>query len=438
MRAHLRYGTRTGELRIADEQLCGHFQGPLASSELTTEQLVKAAIEKPYEAPPIHLACTPDDHIAIVLDADLTNAAMIVAPIVESLCSHVGINAEQISIVHAASSHQGNIDDLIDALPDEVADLQVVEHRADDATSVSYLASTASGRRIYLSRPVIDADFFFVISEVCFDSLTGRRGPSSGLFPTMSNAEAMTFARKLALDHRSTPELLHQRQDCEEIAYMSGMYYGVGVSKDAVGEIDHVWIGKFDAVQRAANAYMDESWSIARGEETPDLVIAVCSPTPRPASWESIGAALESAYRVLGPDGGKIVVVSDAADLPGPGMQILARDGATWEAINLIRETESVDALSAIQCGEAINAATVYLLSGLPSDLVEAMGMVPVASLHEVENLSGKVRKIFLLENADRVNVNVPKVSIYKQARPEHHHDNDDDDAMDDDGSEDE
>ena len=49
--------------------------------------------------------------------------------------------------------------------------------------------------------------------------------------------------------------------------------------------------------------------------------------------------------------------------------------------------------------------------------MVEAMGMVPVASLHEVENLSGKMRRIFLLENADRVDVNVPKISIYHQDR---------------------
>ena len=138
-----------------------------------------------------------------MLDADLPNAAAIVTPIVESLCSHVGIGSHQIAIVHAATAQQGNIDELIDALPDEVADLQVVEHRPDDASGVSYLASTASGRRIYLSRSVLDADFFLVISGMGFDSLTGRRGPSSCLFPGMSNAESISFARRLAIDHRA-------------------------------------------------------------------------------------------------------------------------------------------------------------------------------------------------------------------------------------------
>ena len=50
---------------------------------------------------------------------------------------------------------------------------------------------------------------------------------------------------------------------------MSGLYYGVGVALDAEGEVDRVWIGKFDVVQRSGNAYIDESWRVTRVEERP-------------------------------------------------------------------------------------------------------------------------------------------------------------------------
>ena len=52
MRAQLRFGARTGEMRIADELLCGHFRGPLAETEVTTGQLVQQAFAAPNEAPP--------------------------------------------------------------------------------------------------------------------------------------------------------------------------------------------------------------------------------------------------------------------------------------------------------------------------------------------------------------------------------------------------
>ncbi|MBX9655597.1 lactate racemase domain-containing protein [bacterium] len=413
MRAQLRFGARTGEIRIDDSRLSNHFRGPVADESISTEGLVRQAIELPLDAPRIHLACTPEDRIAIVLDADLPDAAVIVGPMIESLCGERGIPPEQISIVHTDAASRGNIDDLIESLPDEFADVQIIEHHPGDAQSVSYLASTSAGRRIYLSRSIIDADFFFVISECVFDGLTGRRGPSSTLYPAMSNAESLLYARRLAIDHRASLDLLHQRQDCEEIAYMSGLFYGVGVSRDAVGQVDHVWLGKFDSVQRAANLHLDHTWTINRAEESPDLVVAVCSPSPHAGSWSNIGAALESASRLLGPDGGKIVIVSDVAENPGPALQMISRDGATWETINALRESEEGDSMAAIQCAEAVNSMTVYLLSGMANDVVESLGMVPVASLHEIENLTRRAARIYLVENADRVHVNVPKVSIY-------------------------
>jgi hypothetical protein len=101
-------------------------------------------------------------------------------------------------------------------------------------------------------------------------------------------------------------------------------------------------------------------------------------------------------------------------------MQMISRDGATWETINALRESEAADSMAAIQCAEAVNSTTVYLLSGMTNDVVESLGMVPVASLHEIENLTRRAARIFLLENADRVHVNVPKTSIYGNRSAEH------------------
>lgn len=404
MLAQLRFGVRRGELAVPDDKLLGHFQGPVGKTDLEPQALVRSALAEPIEAPQLHRACTPDDAVAIVLDPGTPRVADLLVPVLETFTQQAGILPKQISIIYPAGSDGGNVDRFIEDLPEELADVQLVEHRPDDSRSMAYLASTESGQRVYLNRVVVDADIVFVLGRSEFDAATGRRGLSSALYPALSNSEALALVRRTATESRRAPEALYTRQHCKEVAHLTGLYYGMAVALDAQGSIERCWLGRFDAVEQVSANYADENWVIEPPALSPDLVVAVCSATA-PADWSTAGKALESASRITGVEGSQIVLVSDLAAALGPLGQHL-RDGQTpWTVVSRARASNEIDSVATYQCASTLAAYKVYMLSTLSDELVESMGFTPVGSLHEIENLIECVDTVYLLESADRVHV---------------------------------
>jgi nickel-dependent lactate racemase len=414
MKYQLSFGRSSGNLVLREEPRLGHFVGPARSSDEELRDEVRRQLENPIDAPALHRACTSDDRVAVVLDAGLPYAVDILVPLFECLCHRGGVSASNISVIYDGSEASGQVDQLIDELPDEWADVQMVEHHPASLPSVAYLASTSGGRRVYLCRGVVDADFYLVVSRIGFDPVQGRRGPSGLLFPTMSNEETRLQARRTAMESRLSPDHLFHRQDSPEVAQLAGLFYSIGVCVGADGAPDRVWVGRYDAVEREGDQYVDEHWRVDPPNVVPDLVIAVCSPRDGGSSWEDLALALVSATRLYKFEMGAVAVVSDLSQSLGPATSILRGENESWTASQRIRESESSDAVTAWQLAQGVGQARVYLLSKLENEVVESMGMVPLASLHELENLSKKASKVVLIENADRFDVTMARSAIYR------------------------
>lgn len=410
MLAQIQFGERCDELLLPDEKLLGRFEGPPTRTKLSPLQAARIALNEPLEAPELHRACTPDDHVAIVLDPNTPRAAELLAPLIECLNQKANIPSHQISVIYPAGGDEEALARFIDEFPEDLADVQLVEHHPDDEQSLAYLASTQSGQRVYLNRVVVEADFVLVVGASGFDSSTGRRGLSSALFPALSNSETLALVGRTAAESRQSPDALYSRQSCQEVARLAGLFYGMAVGLDARGGVEHCWFGRFDAVEREASEYADRVWSIDPPASAAELVIAVCSP-PSQANWCSVGNALESARRLLTDENGQIVLITDLKHSLGTTAQWLRDQQDPWEIVNRARTSGQADSLSTVQLASALAASRIYLLSGLADDVVDSMGMVPVASMHEIENLIESVGTIYLLESADRVHVRLKKVS---------------------------
>jgi hypothetical protein len=419
MKYRLNYGRATGELTLREPPRLGHFVGPVRAEGVDLREEVRRQLHEPIEAPPLYRACTADDRIAVVYDASLPQGVDLLVPLFETLASEAGVSANQISVVYDATRPTNEIDRLIDELPDEWADVQLIGHRPDDPQGVGYLASTAAGRRIYLARAVIDADMYLVVSRIGFDSVTGRRGPSSLLFPVMSNESTRAHARRLAMDARLPADQLRHRQETLEVSQLAGLFYALGASVGSDGLIDQVWFGRYDAVEKEGDRYSDRTWRVDPPSSSPDLVIAVTSPQPGGTTWETVADTFESAVRLLGRESGAVAVISDVSASIGSALSILRQEDDPWRAANQLRQSEFPDAVSGFQLASAIGHGRIYFLSKVDDEIVESMGMVPLRSLHELENLAAKGSRLVLIENADRFEVTPPKTSIYRQATSE-------------------
>ena len=61
----------------------------------------------------------------------------------------------------------------IDELPDEFADVTAETHDPADAKKLAYLATTKGGRRLYLNRSLVEADFWIFLTGRRFDPRSG-------------------------------------------------------------------------------------------------------------------------------------------------------------------------------------------------------------------------------------------------------------------------
>ena len=73
-------------------------------------------------------------------------------------------------------------------------------HDPADRRKLAYLATTGAGRRVYLNRTLVDADFVIVLSGRDYDPLTGYAGAEVAVFPALSDEETRDVVRGPVLD----------------------------------------------------------------------------------------------------------------------------------------------------------------------------------------------------------------------------------------------
>src|SRR5262245_54100753 len=160
-----------------DQVLSLPRQAPTASPF----DLLRSALEHPHGFEPLRRALTPDDHIAVVVDDKLPHLAELLTGLIEHLVSaKVKPNAVTL-VLPPGSKRQG----FVDELPDEYADVRIETHDPTDPKRHAYLATTKGGRRVYLNRTLLEADYAVYLVPA------GSRLP----FPALSNEETRSDAK---------------------------------------------------------------------------------------------------------------------------------------------------------------------------------------------------------------------------------------------------
>lgn len=389
-------------------RLAGHFRGPSGEALTDVRGAVMAALAEPTDAPAYKAALVPGDNVVIAADAETPELAAILDAVVSTL-GEAEVEPETVTVVlgPTLAGRAPATESLRDSLSDRCRDVTLAVHDPDNEKEHAYLASSTEGRRLYLDRRVVDADSVLAIGRVGFDPVLGMAGTAGDLFPILSNAETRAQARRLAIDARTATDTLRSRQICDEVGWLVGLFYGIGVAVDRDQAIEQVWAGRFQAVQERGEAHARKQWTVERPANGVDLVVATLGRTNQPATWSMLADACESAIRLVKPDG-RIVVIADLAEPLGEaGNQMVDLDNP-WPVLANLRTSDAPDALSTVQLLEAIATSRVHLLSRLPADLVESLAMVPVDSARDVEHLMSRSESCFILEDADRAYVPMP------------------------------
>jgi len=360
---------------------------------------VTDALAEPLDFPPLATAVVPGDRVVLAVDRRVPESSAIVAAVWRVLES-VDVAPGDVCILQPAALTHVDLPDPRQALPSNTRDeVKWHVHDAAQDDTCGYLASSASGDRIYLNRELLDADFVLPISVAAFDPVLGYRGPGAVFFPGLSNAAA--FAKTLGVGHSELgPEDDRPlRQLVEEIVWLLGVQFAIQtIPHRQPGVAGGVLAGSVEAVERGARRQLNREWRLSRSERS-DTVVAAVAASDGPTRWEDIGAAVEAAQKLVA-RGGRIVVLSDLSQAAGPGMELMRSQRSARTALRELRTKMPPDWLAASQLASAADWASVYLLSHLDGAVVEELFLTPLANEGETRRLLEHSEECVLLGGA--------------------------------------
>jgi nickel-dependent lactate racemase len=307
-----------------------------------------------------------------------------------------GVQPESITLVCPPSaSHQ----DWVEDLPDELQEVHVEMHDPKDRQRLAYLATTASGRRLYLNRSVVEAEQVVVVGRRRYDRLLGQAGAEGDLYPGLGNEETCNELQRRF--HFTAPgkEPWPLRREAVEVSWLLGTPFFVQIIEGPADSVAHVVAGVADAAE-AGQRLLDADW---RQEipEPADLVVAGISGDPGRVTFADLASAAADAARAVRA-GGRILLLTRANPDLGPGRDVLFEAGEPEEVLRRLEREPTPELLPALLWAQATAHARVSLLSELPEETVENLFAAVLPDPQGVQRWLDRGCSCLLVEDAHK------------------------------------
>lgn len=360
---------------------------------------LEAALAAPLEFPPLEQAVIPDDRVALAIDADAPGIPAMIAGVWKVLQTR-GVAPDNVVIVQSKGPSGKVLPDPRSELPERVARRMSWKiHDPDNQNDCAYVASTASGDRVYLSRDVVEAEVAVALGQIAYDPLLGVRGTNSVLYPALSTRDALRRAQGQGHDELGPDDDRPLRQLMDEVGWLIGTQFTLQVIPSAGGGVAEVLAGASDAVLKRGRVRLARHW-LRELEARPEIVVAAVDAGD--CGWEDVGAALAAA-RSLVARGGRIIVLSDLASEPGAGIELIRAAESARDALRPLRKQSPDDLIPATQFAAAADWARVCLLSRLDPQVVEDLFLTPAENVEEVARLLEGDESVAFLPSAQHV-----------------------------------
>ena len=378
------------EIQLTSGPVCSSLQAsvnqpliPIPDQVILPSERCREALLNPVGYPELVRCVVPGDRVILVVDPETPFASEIISTVWEQLQS-VTDGGVLLTLLlppdHSGTGWQW----LRDQFPLHVQQqITVHVHDPADSSQISYIASTSGGERIYLNRLLSDADLIITVGIIAFDGLLGFRGTSSILFPTFSD-----IATQQSSQSQGHPELTPEQQRpfremIDEVGWLLGTQFTVQAIPGAAGLPAEILAGLPEDVMTRGKELVERNWRVSVEEMLEGAVISV----PGGAfGWKQLGQALENTTNIV-QQGGRIVIVADLPIPEGPAATMLRRCQDPEELLKPLRREPTVDSVEFAQLIQALRRVRVYLLSQLPAELVEELGMIPVSDSAELQRL---------------------------------------------------
>lgn len=394
----LRYGQSCSlSIDLPADVLVADCFGPRGASAITVAEAVRAAVTSPLNFPPLAQATVPGDEVVLALEPGLPRAPEIVAALVEHLCQ-TGTSPERITVLRTQADVVAGAPDPRHLLPADVAAVKLETHEPDQRGQLRYLAATAKGRPIYLSRALCDADLVVPIGCLRCDEAINYHGVYGGLYPVFSDTKTQQRYRNPEAVAAHTTIHARAQHEVETVGWLAGTQFVIQVLPGPDDSLLAVFAGDADTVMQQGRQQSNETWCHTVPQRA-SLVIGAIPGDVTQQTWDNLGRAVAAASRVV-LEGGAIALCTELAAHPGPAVQGLSGGDDLSSALRRIDKERAVDSLPARALAQALEFSRVYLLSRLDCELVEDLGIAGIADPIEISRLAERHPSCLLLHDA--------------------------------------
>ncbi len=406
METAIRYGTagdisgRWERLEVVADCGCRH-----RSTVADVASAARRAVSQPLEFPPIGRSVIPDDRVTVLLDADVPRGEEIAAAVVGELLQ-AGVKPQSITLLESDRKRTTEVGNLQTALSEHHAQqIRHVAHNPDAADQMAFLTALESGTPIRLNRSIVDADMVIPIGRVRPPGSPGYFGIYSPLFPAFSDRQTICSYLQNPAPGSSRRPRRKRFHAAKQVAWLLGVQFTVQVIPGAGGGVLQILAGQIDAVRRRAQSLYTAAWQHEVATQAALVVATVGSRRGVDGQFDLI-RAIRLATPLVEP-GGAILVCSEIDTLmPHSAFsgELQPEPAGNTPSCEMSpggnRSAPATRSSLQYTLQQALERASVYLLSNLPAELVEQLGMAPVANDVEAARLLGHFPSCIVLRDA--------------------------------------
>lgn len=393
MTATVPFGRRDVALAVPAEK---RLATPPAPADLADPAAaLAAALEEPFHFPPLRQALTPDDRVAVVVDAALPGVGALLGPVLDHVTA-AGVEPQAVTLVSAGPDEEPPWRRDLPAIYRRVA---VVAHDPANAKGLCYLATTKDGRRVYLDRAVVEADQVVVVSGRRYDPVLGYAGAEAALYPALGDREALDHPAAKLRPLPPGDDLPPPLRAAREVAWLLGAPFFVQAIEGSGDGVASFVTGTVEASDEGRRR-QDARWKIALPRPA-DLVVATLPGDPATKSFADHATAVSRAARAVGPRGAVVLLTESPLDAGSAG-DFLAKCDDPDEALRKLGRQPESDLLAAWLWAGAAQHARVYLHSPLEDDAVERLFATPLDDLGQVQRLVDRAASVLVLADAQK------------------------------------
>jgi nickel-dependent lactate racemase len=339
----------------------------------------------------------PGDRVVLAIDHNVPQLPQVIAPLVETLLA-CKVDPEDVTLLWTKEASESGALDPRSLLPARVREaITLSVHDPVNREQLGYLAATADGDPIYLNRCLIEADVVLPVAVAkSSDRLTADK-PSRHLYPTFSDADAGRRLASKAMRSGNGPAA-GAEPVADEVAWLLGVLFAVEVVPGPGDSVLDVLAGELEAVARKSDRAWQSAWRFSVPRPA-DLVVVTLEGSKAHHTWERFAHALRVATAVAADDAA-IVVCTELATLPGEALRRADNVTDGEELLEELQDSAEVDFEAAAELTAALERARVYLISRLEDEVVEELGMTPLAGTESIERLAQWAESCILISNA--------------------------------------